>query len=223
MFPDFTMASTSNSTRAPQTAAREAPPDVATMTGRTGFWFSVQSSTQFTNICSSVFRLAGQSDGSRCRLSSKEASERATAIKNALREDALGPLLAGALFGDVPRALLEIPVFAVRWVSEKLGVGEMNSRGGDRAEALERAFEQNWAHELGRTKLPNGASQPTRSSNLSCHCSMGRPGRSAPVFPCGSPTERTCHHCAMLTKLAYLGGTIMFSCGVSWAPTGPPA
>jgi hypothetical protein len=55
-----------------------------------------------------------------------------------LSEDALGPLLAGALLVDIPRALFSPLPQVVRWLTG----GE--PRGGDRAEALERAFEHLW-------------------------------------------------------------------------------
>jgi hypothetical protein len=53
-------------------------------------------------------------------------------------QDALGPLLAGALFVDIPRALFGPFAYVFRKVTG------MQPRGGDRAEAIERAFEQLW-------------------------------------------------------------------------------
>jgi hypothetical protein len=64
-------------------------------------------------------------------------------VREALRADALGPTMVGTLLGDVPRSILGLPAELVRRV---LGFwkGELRLRGGDRAEALERAFEDNW-------------------------------------------------------------------------------
>jgi hypothetical protein len=58
-----------------------------------------------------------------------------------LREDALGPLLAGRLLGDLPRALVTpfaAPLRYLPW-SDRL-----QPRGGDSAEAMERTFERLW-------------------------------------------------------------------------------
>ena len=61
---------------------------------------------------------------------------------NRLGSDALGPVLAGALLNDVPRAVFSPIAALVRGA-----IGEM-PRGGDRAEALERAFEHLWHEDL---------------------------------------------------------------------------
>jgi hypothetical protein len=62
-------------------------------------------------------------------------------MAGAIGRDALGPLLASALFGDIPRSLLG-------WIPSGLAAVTHSSpswlRGGDRAEGLERAFEANW-------------------------------------------------------------------------------
>jgi hypothetical protein len=55
-----------------------------------------------------------------------------------LAQDALGPLLAGALLVDPPRAILS-PFAAAAWFSTGRQL-----RGGDRAEAFERGFERQW-------------------------------------------------------------------------------
>jgi hypothetical protein len=55
-----------------------------------------------------------------------------------LAQDALGPLLAGALLLDPPRAILS-PFAAAAWVTTG-----RQPRGGDRAEAFERGFERRW-------------------------------------------------------------------------------
>jgi hypothetical protein len=58
-----------------------------------------------------------------------------------LRKDALGPLLAGRLLGDLPRALVTPFVAPLRYLpwSDRL-----QPRGGDSAEAMERTFERLW-------------------------------------------------------------------------------
>jgi hypothetical protein len=56
----------------------------------------------------------------------------------ALAQDALGPLLAGALIVDIPRSIFAPFAAPVRWLAHQ------QPRGGDRAEALERAFEGLW-------------------------------------------------------------------------------
>ena len=67
-------------------------------------------------------------------------------MRDALRADALGPTMVGALLGDGQRAILGVPAKLVRSISAAFGVGgESRFRGGDRAEALERAFEANWS------------------------------------------------------------------------------
>jgi hypothetical protein len=55
-----------------------------------------------------------------------------------LAQDALGPLLAGALLLDPPRAILS-PFAAAAWFSTS-----RQPRGGDRAEAFERGLERQW-------------------------------------------------------------------------------
>jgi hypothetical protein len=69
----------------------------------------------------------------------------AALMKDALGADALGPLLAGTLFGDIPRALAGSVLIPARLFTKRLtGL----ARGGDRAGALERAFEHNWNKSL---------------------------------------------------------------------------
>jgi hypothetical protein len=61
--------------------------------------------------------------------------------------DALGPLLAGTLLSDAPRGLFSPVAALVRLASG------LQPHGGDRAEALERAFESLWAEDLRRSGL----------------------------------------------------------------------
>jgi hypothetical protein len=79
----------------------------------------------------------------RCGRPSTVAAEALSRLNNVhLGGDALGPLLAGALLADTPRALFA-PVAAVVRLAAHLA-----PRGGDRAEALERAFERLWHEDL---------------------------------------------------------------------------
>ena len=86
-----------------------------------------------------VMRAAPQ----RCGASAGMPSALLEALDNdRLGSDALGPLLAGALLNDVPRALFSPIAALVR------GADGWTPRGGDRAEALERAFEHLWRSDL---------------------------------------------------------------------------
>ncbi|MBI2767570.1 MAG: hypothetical protein HYX53_16865 [Chloroflexi bacterium] len=84
--------------------------------------------------------LAGMTDGERCAADSREARKKRMALlaEAPLGDDVLSALLAGGLAADIPRALLSPVAFVVRGF-----VGEQ-PRGGDRAEAIERAFERLW-------------------------------------------------------------------------------
>jgi hypothetical protein len=61
--------------------------------------------------------------------------------------DALGPLLAGSLLSDTPRSLFSPIEALIRYL-----IGA-EPRGGDRAEALERAFENLWRRDVGEAKI----------------------------------------------------------------------
>jgi hypothetical protein len=63
--------------------------------------------------------------------------------------DALAPLLAGSLLNDTPRALFS-PIEAL--IRSAIGA---QPRGGDRAEALERAFERLWLIDLDEAGMGN--------------------------------------------------------------------
>jgi len=85
--------------------------------------------------------LAGLAPEQRCgegRLSPARAAALEALKSPRLAQDALGPLLAGALLVDIPRAIFSPFAWLVRWFSNA------QPRGGDRAEALERAFERLW-------------------------------------------------------------------------------
>jgi hypothetical protein len=92
--------------------------------------------------------LTGQG-GTACALRPANRAPFYESVVGAVGRDALGPALAGSLFGDVPRALAGLPVVAVRHaLAAAFGGPYRDTRGGDRAEALERAFERNWSDAL---------------------------------------------------------------------------
>ncbi len=64
---------------------------------------------------------------------------------NTLYHDALGPALAGWLLGDIPRALIGWPFLMT----------QTDARGGDSAEAIERAFEALWTGVTKNPKTPD--------------------------------------------------------------------
>jgi hypothetical protein len=81
-----------------------------------------------------------------CALKDENRKAFYDAAIDAVGRDALGPVLAGSLFGDVPRAALALPAWMIRRAYHAIdGTPDAVWRGGDRAEALERAFEQNWS------------------------------------------------------------------------------
>jgi hypothetical protein len=82
-----------------------------------------------------------------CALSPAMQAPFATYAKALGAADSIGPLLAGAVLSDVPRALFG-------WLPEMLGAP---MRGGDRAAAIERSFEANAvhaAHKAGMSPMP---------------------------------------------------------------------
>src|SRR5215472_2206154 len=88
--------------------------------------------------------LALYGDERGCAVSPKKPTDGSAFLP--LRGDALGPLLAGRLLGDLPRALITPVAAAARHMTGS------SPRGGDSAEAIERAFEALWrpmAEQLG--------------------------------------------------------------------------
>jgi hypothetical protein len=79
-----------------------------------------------------------------CRLDPAVTSRFAGYVREAGAGDGIGPLLAGVVLSDVPRALFG-------WIPALLGV---DLRGGDRAAALERAFEANADRAASHVRLP---------------------------------------------------------------------
>jgi hypothetical protein len=91
----------------------------------------------------------------RCGQPSSAAADALSRLNNEyLGGDALGPLLAGALLADTPRSLFA-PVAAV----VRLAAG-VAPRGGDRAEALERAFERLWHEDLRQAGMGKPSAYP---------------------------------------------------------------
>jgi hypothetical protein len=77
-------------------------------------------------------------------LAGNEDDQRADAVTEAMRADAIGPALAGMLLGDGPRALAAYPAWLFKQLHNQMSDQPWALRGNDRAEALERAFERNW-------------------------------------------------------------------------------
>jgi len=90
--------------------------------------------------------------------------------------DALGPLLAGALLSDAPRALFSPAAALVRLVAN------IQPHGGDRAEALERAFEASWSNDLRRAKLATIGVPLFSAAYLSLVYKQGLPQPGMPVW-----------------------------------------
>jgi hypothetical protein len=82
--------------------------------------------------------LAGMEDSKRCGDDAARQTQMHLLQNHELSEDALGPLLGGALLVDIPRALFTPLSQIIR------GFSGRDPRGGDRAEALERSFEGLW-------------------------------------------------------------------------------
>jgi hypothetical protein len=78
-----------------------------------------------------------------CRLAGPLQAPFETYAKQAIAADAIGPLLAGFVLSDVPRGFFG-------WLPAMVGAP---MRGGDRAAAIERAFEANAAHASHRARL----------------------------------------------------------------------
>ncbi len=100
--------------------------------------------------------LAAMDDGARCTDDAARHRRVQVLANHELSEDALGPLLAGALLVDIPRALFTPLPQIVRTILHR------DPRGGDRAEALERAFEHLWRRvpNPGTVPRPIGFAQP---------------------------------------------------------------
>ena len=79
-----------------------------------------------------------------------------------LARDALGPLMAGALFVDFPRAMFAPFAAIIRTLAGT------QPRGGDRAEAIERAFERLWRVDAASTDtIPVNGNRPGSGTPVS--------------------------------------------------------
>jgi hypothetical protein len=109
-----------------------------------------------------------------------EAAFRPDVMMAALKADALGPLLAGALFGDIPRALMSVVLLPIHKLDRSItGL----ARGGDRADALEVAFEENWRDATGNADPPL-QNQPVGLDSAYLSLNQDAPGRggSLPIW-----------------------------------------
>ena len=82
-----------------------------------------------------------------CRLADLPPDDQArfgAAMVKAIREDAIGPTLAGLILGDMPRSIAGLVVAPIVKLHNDWTETRWVFRGNDRAEALERAFEINW-------------------------------------------------------------------------------
>ena len=143
--------------------------DAAAAAGGTGIFAISSVSGGSLGAAAYLATLAGQKDSS-CRLAQENRTRFRDDALAAIGADALGPALAGALFGDIPRALFGISLTVARHARAALqGIGYEDSRGGDRAEGLERAFERNWSAEV-RGALAADPSTGTAGGPLSFSC-----------------------------------------------------
>jgi hypothetical protein len=95
----------------------------------------------------------------------------------ALESDALGPLLAGALFGDIPRALMSVVLLPIHALDRSItGL----ARGGDRADALEVALEENW-HDAIAHADPVLKTTPVGLDSAYLALSHDAPGQAGPL------------------------------------------
>jgi hypothetical protein len=165
--------------------------DAAAQAGGTGIFAVSTVSGGSLGAAAYLASLAGQQAGS-CTLVPDNRVRFRDAAMAAIGDDALGPALAGALFGDIPRALFGVPLTVIRhaWAALR-GVAYEDSRGGDRAEALERSFERNWSAAV-RADLAVRKAAPDRPLSFARPSMMLTylPGRSAAggkAVPRGAP------------------------------------
>ena len=118
--------------------------------------------------------LAGMEDSKRCGDDAARQAQMHLLQNHELSEDALGPLLGGALLVDIPRALFTPLPQIIR------GLSGRDPRGGDRAEALERSFEGLWrgVTVTNDQKKPCGLDRP----NLSLFYEGGSMGPAMPLW-----------------------------------------
>ena len=139
--------------------------------------------------------------------------------------DALGPLLAGSLLNDTPRSLFS-PIEALI----RAAVGAQ-PRGGDRAEALEHAFESLWRKDLAEARLDNPSIPGFTDAFLSLFYENGAVRAGMPVWvpngtdvtsggrmltvPFGSQIGMTWPFYASTDLLALLGADVAISTAIN--------
>jgi hypothetical protein len=167
--------------------------DAATAAGGTGIFAVSSVSGGSLGAAAYLASLAGQRSDS-CGLAQDNRVRFRDAALQAIGDDALGPALAGALFGDIPRALFGIPLAVVRhgWAAFR-GVAYEDARGGDRAEAFERSFERNWSAaaraKIVATPKAGAAAQPLSFSRPSLMLAYvpGQDAENGKAAPRGGP------------------------------------
>ena len=138
------------------------------------------SSVSGGSLGAAAYMAVMKATGPRCQRADSEPSRVRAMLDKVNNEklggDALGPLLAGGLLSDTPRALFS-PVAAL----VRLGFG-LRPNGADRAEALERAFESLWAADLREAGLM-GTGVPLFSEGfLSLFYQNGKPRPGMPIW-----------------------------------------
>lgn len=134
------------------------------------------SSVSGGSLGAGAYMAVKKATGGRCTRAPGEPPTVATMLDKLTNEhlggDALGPLLAGALLSDTPRSLFSPFAALIR-----LAAGSQ-PRGGDRAEALERAFERLWRIDIQRAGLAHAGLPLFGDSFLSLFYDHGeiRPG-----------------------------------------------
>jgi hypothetical protein len=113
--------------------------------------------------------MLAKDSNSDCRLGVAGIADRLN--DTALAADAIGPVLIGALVVDIPRAILAPLASVSRWATG------FEARGGDRAEALERAFETLWRNR--ESRLP---ATEFDSPFLSLFYDKGEPRPGMPIW-----------------------------------------
>lgn len=113
--------------------------------------FAISSVSGGSLGAAAFLSLFPERDGGKCGIPAAPStpSNQNQAVRKVLGRglagDALGPILAGALLGDIPRAILSVAAEPMLWVLNNFdGRGWDLPRGGDRAEAIERGFELIW-------------------------------------------------------------------------------
>jgi hypothetical protein len=138
------------------------------------------SSVSGGSLGAAAYMAVMKATGAQCRRAESDYSHVRAMLDKVNNEklggDALGPLLAGGLLSDTPRALFA-PVAAL----VRLAFG-VQPHGGDRAEALERAFESLWSADLQRAGLADAGIPPFSDGFLSLFYQDGKPRPGMPIW-----------------------------------------